>query len=228
MPSKPKELRAVSLCAYLTGDLKRRNPDWDAAKIVQAVKGDPIKGYFDLQVSGVQRRFNQANIQEFLGVLPRAMAGAILPRLSGDATLVPIPNSHVTDPRHADFPTLKLAREIADASGGRLVARPALVFREPQQKARKGGPRRPEYCESAYRIVENVDGDIVLVDDVCTTGGHLIGAVWKLADAGMEVVLAATVGHTTHEYVEKPVSVQDYTLSLARPFDDINLDDLDF
>jgi hypothetical protein len=139
--------------------------------MVKALKGDPINGYFDLSVNGVAHRFNKNNVSQFLEMVPRAMAAAILPRVEGTATLVPIPNSHVLKPDEPNFQTLKLATGIAAASDGRLKADAALVFAEPQEKARKGGPRSATHLEDVYRIIGNVQGQIILVDDVCTMGG---------------------------------------------------------
>jgi len=218
MPSAANELRVVSLCSYLTGDLKARPLDWPAIKMVKALKGDPINGYFELLIDGIAHRFDKNNIGQFLDSVPRAMAAAILPRIEGSATLVPIPNSHVLRPDEPNFPTLKLAAGIAAASGGRLKTAVALVFKEPQEKARKGGPRGAAHLQDAYRIVGDVEGPIILVDDVWTLGGHLRAACWKLASPQRSVSLACTVAHTTHEHVDKPISVQEHTIDLAGNF----------
>ena len=93
------------------------------------------------------------------------MAAAILPRIEGTATLVPIPNSHVVKPDEFNIPMLKLAEGIAAASGGRLNAAVASVFKEPQEKARKGGPRSATHLQDAYQIVGQVERPIILVDD---------------------------------------------------------------
>jgi hypothetical protein len=46
-------LKLISICAYLTdGDVKWRPEDHRATKMVKAVKGDPIKGYFSSVVGG--------------------------------------------------------------------------------------------------------------------------------------------------------------------------------
>jgi hypothetical protein len=217
MPSAANELKVVSLCSYLTGDLKARPIDWPAIKMVKALKGDPIKGYFELLVDGVARRFDSNNISQFLDIVPSVMAAAILPRVEGTATLVPIPNSHVLKADETNFPTLKLAMGMAAASGERLKADVALVFAELQEKARKGGPRSAIHLEQAYRIVGNVEGPVILVDDVWTIGGHLKAACWKLASPSRSVILACTVAHTIHEHVDNPISVQEHTLDLTRP-----------
>jgi hypothetical protein len=147
-------------------------------------------------------------------MVPQVMAATILPRFKGNATLVPIPNSHVLSPDEPNFPTLKLAKGIADASGGRLKAVAALVFTSPQEKARKGGPRGAAHLEQAYQIVGNVEGPIILVDDVWTLGGHLKAACWKLASPVRSIILASTVAHTTHEHVDAPISMQEHTINL--------------
>jgi hypothetical protein len=65
MPSTPNELKVVSICSYLTGDLKPRSNDWPAIKMVKALKGDPINGYFELLVDGVAQRFDKNNSPDF-------------------------------------------------------------------------------------------------------------------------------------------------------------------
>jgi len=102
--------------------------------MVKALKGDPVNGYFELSVDGIAHRFDKSNVGQFLDLVPRAMAAAILPRFEGNATLVPIPNSHVLRPDEPNFPTLKLATGMAAASGGRLTAAVALVFKEHHKK----------------------------------------------------------------------------------------------
>jgi hypothetical protein len=216
MPSTPNELKVISLCSYLTGELKARSIDWPAIKMVKALKGDPINGYFDLSLSGVTHRFTQQNVSEFLDFVPRAMASAILQRIEGHATLVPIPNSHVVRPDEPNFPTLNLANGIAAASGGRLKTAAALVFAEPQEKARKGGPRGADHLQVAYKIIGNVEGPVILIDDVWTLGGHLKAACRKLKSPQRSIILACTVAHTTHEHVDEPVAVQEHTIDLRR------------
>jgi pyrimidine operon attenuation protein/uracil phosphoribosyltransferase len=70
--------------------------------------------------------------------------------------------------------------------------------------------------QEAYQIVGNVEGPIILVDDVWTLGGHLRAACWKLASPRRPIILASTVAHTTHEHVDQPVGVQERTIDLTR------------
>jgi predicted amidophosphoribosyltransferase len=178
-------LKLITLCAYLTDVSEQwRNVDYDASKMVKALKGDPINGYFYYKIGDQTRRFTQANIDEFLARIPRALSKMIQRKIDGPASLVPIPNSHVTNVDDENFKTLDLARNVARHSGGHLTVVPALVFNKPQIKSREGGPRSASHFEAAYRLTNDVRGPIVLLDDVCTSGGHMIGAYRKLSGLG--------------------------------------------
>src|SRR3954464_334575 len=124
-------LKLVSLCAYLTDtSMKWRTADFAAMNMVKGLKNEPLKGWFDYEVAGKIRRFNQSNIQQFLDRIPPALARLIARHVSEPATLVPIPNAHVTSPSSADFRTLELARAVAEQSRGALKVSAALVFDE--------------------------------------------------------------------------------------------------
>jgi hypothetical protein len=58
-------------------------------------------------------------------------------------------------------------------------SRPCFGFKKPQAKARLGGSRDPLHLEEELRTVADVKGAIVLVGDVCTSGGHLVAARWR-------------------------------------------------
>jgi hypothetical protein len=216
------ELRLISLCAYLT-DISNpwRSEDHTASKMVKALKGDEINGHFFHVVKGQNKRFDQANISEFLDRIPPALARMIARHVDGPATLVPIPNSHVTAVNTPNFRTLELAKAVAAQSKGQLTAAPALVFKTPQHKSRAGGKRSPQHFEAAYRIAQEVKGPIVLLDDVCTSGGHLIGAHWKLQSATRDVVLAAAFGRSTKQQLSAPIGPREEILLVGKPPPDL-------
>ena len=210
-------LKLISVCAYLTdADVKWRPEDHRATKMVKALKGDPINGYFHSVVGGVYRKYNQSNVHEFVDRIPRALAANILRHHDEPATIVPIPNSHVISATTPGFRTLDLANKIAQHSGGKFKVVPALVFNEVQKKSREGGPREASHFEKAYCLVQAVDGPIILLDDVCTGGGHLIGAHWRLHTKETPVVLACTFGRSTKQQLKNPVSLLEEDLDLTR------------
>ena len=66
----------------------------------------------------------------------------------------------------------------------------------------------------------NVKGPIVLLDDVCTSGGHMIGAHWKLHHPPRrQIVLACAFGRTTKEQLTHPVGIRVEELDTTPPFD---------
>jgi len=196
-------------------DVEWRPEDHRASKMVKAIKGDTINGYFSSPVGGVWRKYNQGNVHEFVDRVPRALATNIKRHNSAPATLVPIPNSHVVATDTPGFKTLEMANKIAAHSGGLLIVKPALVFHTVQQKSRHGGSRDPDYFEKAYKLVEEVDGPIILFDDVSTSGGHLIGAHRLLHDAANSpVVLACTFGRATKVQRENPVGLLEEQIEL--------------
>lgn len=210
-------LKLITLCSYLTDVTEEwRDSDYTASKMVKALKGDPIKGYFNIQIGGQNRRYTQANIDEFLARIPRALSRMILRKIDGPASLVPIPNSHVTNIDAENFKTLELARGVARHSGGQLTVVPALVFRQPQVKSREGGPRSADHFKSAYRLTNDVRGPVVLLDDVCTSGGHMIGAYRKLRSSPeRDVILACAFGRSTKEQVNTPVGIREEMLDVS-------------
>jgi hypothetical protein len=193
--------------------------------MVKALKGDPINGYFYHTIAGVRRRFDQNNVGEFVDRIPHGLATNIARQQVGRASLVPIPNSHVTSVKTPNFKTFELAKKVAAKSNGELTAVPALVFQVPQIKSREGGPRSPDHFEDAYTLATRVKGTIILLDDVCTGGGHLIGAFWKLhSPPDRNVVLACTFGRTTSEHVKEPIALEEKFLDVSRFEDDFDDD----
>jgi hypothetical protein len=206
-------LKLISLCSYFTDrDAIRRPEDHRANKMVKAIKGDEINGYFYSRVGGKQRKYTQRNVHEFVERIPRALATNIMRHCEGDATIVPIPNSHVVSVDTPNFRTLEIARKIAAFSEGKLKVCPSLVFREPQNKSRDGGPRDASHFEHAYEVLDLPAGPIVLFDDVCTGGGHLIGACRRLHCAESPVVLACTFGRSTKKQLPNPVGLREELL----------------
>ncbi len=174
-------LKAAWICPYLTAGGTWRQADYNASMMVKALKGKPFNGYFDAKVGGVARRFTNDNASDFLPTIHQFMAKMILDRIEDDATLIPIPNSPVTSVTHLEFKTKALAEGIAAQSGGRLRSNPILVFREAQPSSSSGdGSRNPNHFAEAYELTENPTGQIVFIDDVLTTGAHLVGACWRL------------------------------------------------
>ncbi len=210
------ELKVLTFCSYLTNvDTPWRPEDHNCLKMVKALKGQPFNGFFDARVGGKTRQYNQDNAGDFVKLIPKKLAAIGNEHFGKNFAFVPIPNSAVTSPGHAEFKILKLAKEIAKIAG--VKATPCLTFREPQIASHRGGPRDPYHFESAYQIHTPLpQTDIVLIDDVLTSGAHIQGACWRLKAAGANVIGAIAFGRTTKEQELQPLKVVEHTLSLSK------------
>ena len=90
----------------------------------------------------------------------------------------------------------RLSRRIAEERSKSL----RHLFLPSRRRAREKEGRNKHYFERAYRVVREVSGPIVLLDDVCTSGAHMIAAHWVLhAPPRRTVALACTFGRSTRE-----------------------------
>jgi hypothetical protein len=218
----PDALTVHSFFYYLTEieGVEWRTQDWTANKIVHAVKGDPIKGYFDIGVGGKRRTFDQKNISEFLPFLMNTVAARIASLVPGDFIIVPIPNSDATAANREEFRTLAHARQIAAAIGQRATAVPALRWKRAKASARKGGSRDPQVHFENLVIVQKPDKPIVIFDDVMTTGSQMIAASRRLDADSATLSCGVVVGRATKQ--QRPTmmgwSTEDVPL-VERPID---------
>jgi hypothetical protein len=73
-------LKALSFCPYLTSvDVTWRPQDYNAYKMVKAIKGEEFKGYFDVTVAKKKTlRFDNGNAAKFHPIAHQVLARGIL------------------------------------------------------------------------------------------------------------------------------------------------------
>ena len=116
-------------------------------------------------------------------ILAEAMADLIPP----SATLVPIPRVVWRELRHGIDPAAVLASQLARMTGGRrcdLLVPP--LFGTSQAKV-----SREDRSPPMFRVGAAPKGELVLVDDVVTTGGTVLSA-WRALGSGPALVVSAT------------------------------------
>lgn len=208
MPSD-RELKVISLCCYLTDGLAWQNPrqvDHDALKMVKALKGDTINGYFQRS----HGRYTDENKHVFAEErVPEFMLAALQMHIKTRAIIVPVPNSHVINVNSQNFKTLELAQRVCNLSNGQFQTKPLLVFRKPQIKARNGGPRFASSVAPEYVVTGATRSPIILLDDVLTTGGHMVAACRRLEAQSSLPILGITFGHTVHEQRPDPIGIHE-------------------
>ncbi|MCU0309442.1 MAG: hypothetical protein MUE36_00660 [Acidimicrobiales bacterium] len=133
------------------------------------------------------------NARSSLATLAPALA-AMLPVLGPDAAVTWAPTTAARR-RQRGFDQAELLARAVGRSGGRSGGTRALLRRldGPSQTGRSAPDRR---VGPAFTAVDEVPDEVVVVDDVCTTGATLAAAAVALRDAGARVVHGAVLART--------------------------------
>ena len=180
-------LHNISVCRYLTDISGEWSQDhYRARNIVRAIKGDTFNGYAFFRVCGVLRRLDSKNIQTAVDWFVDRIAEEV--QFTGKSnTICPIPDSQSTPSSTRVFRTLALAVSLAQRMP-KLKVWPHLKFKQPMQRKIRDEDLlfRNLVCTAPIPT-----GDIVLLDDVCTTGSHARAAQRRLVKEGAEGHISA-------------------------------------
>ena len=216
-------LRVVCRVQYLSEPVGKMRPvDYDTTHLVKAIKGDDLhpKSYTWVKIGTQSIKIADANKDKAIDWFAEWAAPRIDALGHGDKVLVPVPGSKAVVHSSADFRTAEIARAIARKCRPQVTVAPIFRWDQPMQSSREGGPRDPHVLEAHIKAVAPVPpGKCVLVDDVLTSGGHLIACARKLRELGTEVELAICCGRSTHQQLPDPYTVADEHLELASLFD---------
>lgn len=184
-----------------------RNQDYAARNLVKAVKHLPFRGFTDLKtVSGKTRRVenDESGRKVALSYVAQLLASKITDAGYVNASVVPLPASSHVDPI-AMFTGRRIAEAIQQKNSA-FVSAPILYFDRPLAKSAGGGGTRNAYAIQGHLrlAVSQTPQNIVLLDDVCSTGGHLKAAARFLRKHGVEIRDAFVIGRTVWE---KPASM---------------------
>lgn len=206
------------VCYYLTdwNGIKPRQEDYDTSKIVKCLKGDAVKGYFDITVNKVRLHVEEANKNQFLAQLWIGFGKLLADRLTSPAALVPVPNHDAIVGFAGTYRTLTYARAIAAASVGKVQAYDLLRWADADAAAHtRKGARYPLQRYENMRVVGEVPKiPIILFDDVITSGSSFIGAYWRLQEAGNAPIEGLVVARRTVIQEEKMVGTEQRDLEI--------------
>lgn len=204
-------LRVVCFSTYLTSIGRWRGVDHDAHDLIDAIKDRSLNGYSHVPVRGRRRFFDNNNRQDVVGWFAEMVSDHFTAEpVDGPIVLVPVPGSKV-DVAFAGMPrTAQLAQAIAAQLNDGTIVKDVLRWLEPMPSANEeGGTRDPAELFNNLVLIENVDGDrVVLVDDVLTSGGHLQACAARLREGGAAVLMAAVAGRADEHQVDDPFAVR--------------------
>lgn len=178
------------------------NLDWDAFKLVKALKGKPINGYATVRrLSGQSVRITADNTGPAFEVFGEWGARTVQDHGPARGLIVPVPAADCLalsqDPK---------GRRLADAIAIGLPTFQvvdALHWDVEHPKASEGGPRDFATLFGNLRVHTGLrPSHVVLVDDVMTGGGHLRACAEGLRAFGHQVELAICAARTVHSHPE--------------------------
>lgn len=178
--------------------------DWDAYKFVQALKGKAFKGYADLpKPDGTWVRITVANRAGAFDLFGQWGAKKLNELGIGNALLVPVPASDCVA-LGTDQKGMALAEAIAKYHPG-CTPVSGLHWAEPLQKASAGGTRNANTLFEVLRVKTDMPKDppVILIDDVASTGGHLLACARGLRHFGHTVEHAVCAAQTVNTHPEK-------------------------
>lgn len=199
---------------------KWRDEDYAAMNLVKAVKRLHFGGTSVIRQGEARYSVNNtaAGQQTALTIASRSLAGKIQRAGYQSASLIPVPSSSHTNP--AALFTGRRISEAVQAAHAPFISMPILFFDQAMPPARGGGSRNPTAIQPHLRLAGPPPASrVVLIDDVCTSGGHLIAAARYLRQHGVEVEDAFVIGRTRWERPESMWSVATEQLTTRELFD---------
>jgi hypothetical protein len=206
-----------SRAQYLTAPVeKMRREDFKATHLVKAVKGKGLStnSYAWVTIGGWPVKINEANKDRAMDWFAAWAAGQITGLGPEPKVIVPIPSSKTTLTSVADFRTAIIAEKVAKLCPN-TTCFPDLRFdREMSSSSEEGGTRDADELYQRLQLGGSMPaGQIILLDDVVTGGGHLIASARTIEDAGREVQHAVCCGRSTPVQFDDPFSISPETIN---------------
>lgn len=189
-----------------------RDEDSQVYVMVQVAKGELTSRQFSYvtALDGTKLRVSKDNlpaVHEIFGQF-----GAATLRLMTNTLIIPVPSSSHTTLGSA-FTGSYLAQAITKkmAPSARVVAAPILAFDQvmPRASKKEANGRDRGFIRSHLIATDtNLAGvNVVLVDDVCTSGSHLLACADFLRGRGAIVTTAICIGKTSSTQHPTPLAV---------------------
>jgi hypothetical protein len=182
-------IRLLSYMRYLSGGATYTQPFYDTHKLVTALKGETVKGFVNIKLGGKTVEMRDANkdlAADWFG--ERVAELKFTPDLPYYISCLPDSNCTLEAKRTSKIGRLALAIQ---AHVPQMNIVDMFRFKTPMPKSHETNMRDPAILFSALEIISlpPVDGRVILLDDVCTSGAHIAAAAAHLK--GERPVLAA-------------------------------------
>jgi predicted amidophosphoribosyltransferase len=197
----------------ITGIARPRDPPfWESYMFCWAVKsGQHHRDFYILKTDGrldITRK-NFDRVRPTFG----EWAAKIVPTIANRPLyLVPVPNTEALI-SVSNYQTLTMVREAFHGTDLQRDAIDALRWNTKRKKAQEGGSRKREDLLPLLDVVSTVKGkNIILIDEIVTTGGNLLACQDRLVAAGAKVAAAITCGRSVYDLKDPPFGARSFDL----------------
>jgi phosphoribosylpyrophosphate synthetase len=191
---------------------KRKQAYWESYLFVWAVKTGQFRTPFTISFRGGNEvRIGQNNIKRARSAFGHFISSVLD---SEDAPknvlLIPVPSKDAVKTFKGAYRSLQMAAEAMKDKTFPGMVYDGLRWTKALPRAHDGGGHRSRaYLKQFLTVKGNVDGsDVVLIDDVLSTGSSILASKEVLEEAGANVLFAITCGKTVYDFSTKPFKRQ--------------------
>jgi phosphoribosylpyrophosphate synthetase len=205
------------LCGYYS-DLahkKKRRPEdyWDAYFFCWAVKVGTFKRQFNIHNDQGKTRITAENFALARRTFGQWIEKSVTALQAKDAILVPVPSKDGVA-GVASFRTLEMTKEALQGTELAAGVIGGLLWKSKLTKAHEGGNRNRKVLAPMLSASDQLKGkQIILIDDVFSTGSSLLASEDVLKAAGCTVLGAITCGKTIYDLNTKHFGDQEVELT---------------
>ena len=185
----------------VTGVTRPRDPPfWESYMYCWAVKsGEYRRDFYIIKTNSQRLDINKSNFNRVRSTFGTWAAGVIDTFPEKDLYLVPVPDTDALV-NVKTYRTLTMVQEAFKGTAFNGRALDGLRWTKRRQKAHEGGSRKRAALLALLEAKPEVKGkNIVLIDEIVTTGGNLLACQNELVAAGATVVGAVTCGLSVYD-----------------------------
>lgn len=195
---------------------KRKQAYWESYLFVWAVKTGQFKTPFTISFRGGRDvKIGKNNIKRARSAFGQFITSTFdaeeAPR---NVLLIPVPSKDATNTYKGAYRSFQMLGEAMADRTPPGVLMDGLRWTKVLPRAHEGGAHRSRANLRKFLSVRaDVDGrDVVLVDDVLSTGSSILACKDVLEEAGANVLFAITCGKTVYDFTTKPFRRQSIDL----------------
>lgn len=194
--------------------IKKRTPDyWDAYMFVWAVKHGTYKSGFSIHLRSKKLSINADNIGRAREVFGRFIDHRLnTAEVDEDVLLIPVPSKCALSDVDS-YRSLGMLEEAMEGRDFENSVTDGVRWTKQLLKSHEGGHHNRDYWKPHLEVIADVYGrEVILVDDVLSTGGTMLATMEVLEEAGATVLFAIACGKTVYDFDLKPFGRQQVEL----------------